>query len=157
MTGMNTTGTSGVFAREFEALDRAVEVGFAGGRVISVSFPADVPADATADHELLDRIDAYLRGERDEFAEVPVGLTVPTDRRDVLEALRTVPYGEEVSVSRLTRLAALDADDPDDLELVTGALDENPIPLLFPDHRVQGGPYAAPGDVRNALRRVEGL
>ena len=58
MTGMNTTGTSGVFAREFEALGRAIEVGFAGGRVISVSFPTDVPADATADHALLDRIDS---------------------------------------------------------------------------------------------------
>ena len=157
MEGMNTTGTSGVFAREFEALDRAVEVGFAGGRVISVSFPAEVPADAEPDHELLDRIGDYVRGERDEFAEVAVGLTVPTDRRDVLEALRTIPYGEEVSVSRLTSLAALDADDPDDLELVTSALDENPVPVLFPDHRVQGGPYATPGDVRNALRRAEGL
>jgi methylated-DNA-[protein]-cysteine S-methyltransferase len=157
MEGMDTTGTSGVFAREFETLGRAVEVGFAGGRVISVSFPATVPDDAAEDHELLDRIESYLRGERDEFAEVPVGLTVPTDRRDVLEALRTVPYGEEVSVSRLTRLAALDADDPEDLDLVTSALAENPIPLLLPDHRVQGGPYAAPGDVRSAMRRVEGL
>ncbi|MFW6317114.1 MAG: MGMT family protein [Halorubrum sp.] len=154
---MNTTGASGVFASEFEPLDRAVEVGLAGGRVISVSFPADVPADAEADHELLDRIGAYLRGDRDEFAEVVVGLTVPTDRRDVLEALRTVPYGEEVSVSRLTRLAALDADDPGDLELVTSALHENPVPLLLPDHRVQGGPYATPGEVRDAFRRVEGL
>jgi methylated-DNA-[protein]-cysteine S-methyltransferase len=157
MERMNTTGASGVFAHEFELLDRAVEVGFAGGRVISVSFPPEMPADAAADHDLLDRIGAYLRGERDEFAEVAVGLTVPTDRRDVLEALRTVPYGEDVSVSRLTRLAALDPDDPDDLELVTSALAENPIPLLFPDHRVQGGPYATPGDVRAALRRVEGL
>jgi len=157
MEGINTTGTSGVFAREFDSLDRAVEVGFAGGRVISVSFPAAVPADAEPDHDLLDRIGAYLRGERDEFAEVAVGLTVPTDRRDVLEALRTIPYGEEVSVSRLTRLATLDPDDPDDLELVTSALAENPIPLVFPDHRVQGGPYATQGEVREALRRVEGL
>jgi len=155
MTGMNTTGTSGVFAREFRELGRAVEIGFAGGRVISVSFPEKVPTDAEEDHELLDRIGAYVRGERDEFAEVAVGLTVPTNRRDVLEALRTVPYGEEVSVSRLTRLAALDADEPDDLELVSSALDENPIPILFPDHRVQGGPYATPGAVRNALRRAE--
>lgn len=154
---MDTTGTSGVFAREFDELGRAVEVGFAGGRVISVSFPATVPADTTGDHELLDRIGEYLRGEPDEFAEVAIGLTVPTDRRDVLEALRTIPYGEDVSVSRLTRLAALDADDPDDLDLVTAALGENPIPILLPDHRVQGGPYATPGAVRATLRRVEGL
>jgi methylated-DNA-[protein]-cysteine S-methyltransferase len=154
---MNITGTSGVFADEFESLGRAVEVGFAGGRVISVSFPPEVPADAETGHELLDRIGAYLRGERDEFVEVAVGLTVPTARRDVLEALRTVPYGEEVSVSRLTRLATLDADDPEDLDLVTTALAENPVPVLFPDHRVQGGPYATPGEVRATLRRVEGL
>ncbi|MDZ5810010.1 MGMT family protein [Halorubrum sp. AD140] len=154
---MNATGTTGVFAREFDEIDGAVEVGFAGGRVIAVSFPAHAPADADPDHDLLDRIGAYLRGEPDGFDDVAVGLTVPTDRRAVLEALRTVPYGEEVSVSRLTRLAALDADDPDDLELVTSALDENPIPLFLPDHRVQGGPYATPGDVRDAVRRVEGL
>lgn len=154
---MDMTGTSGVFAREFDELGRTVEVGFAGGRVISVSFPAELPADASRDHELLDRIADYLRGEPDEFAEVAIGLTVPTDRRDVLEALRTVPYGEEVSVSRLTRLAALDADDPDDLDLVTRTLDENPIPMVLPDHRIRGGPYATPGDVRATLQDVEGL
>jgi methylated-DNA-[protein]-cysteine S-methyltransferase len=154
---MDTTGTSGVFAREIDEIGRAVEVGFAGGRVISVSFPATAPSDATADHDLLDRIEAYLGGDRDAFDGVATGLTVPTDRREVLEALETIPYGEEVSVSRLTRLAALDADDPEDLEVVTSALRENPIPILFPDHRVQGGPYATPGEVRAELRRVEGL
>jgi len=154
---MDTSETSGVFAREFDEIGRAVQVGFAGGRVISVSFPATAPADASGDHDLLDRIGAYLGGERDAFDDVATGLTVPTDRRAVLEALETVPYGEEVSVSRLTRLAALDADDPADLELVTGALRDNPIPILLPDHRVQGGPYATPGDVREALRRAEGL
>ncbi|GAB7008342.1 MGMT family protein [Halorubrum trueperi] len=154
---MEPTDASGVFAREFDEIDRAVQVGFAAGRVISVSFPADAPDDAVTDHELLDRIGAYLQGQRDGFDEVDVGLTVPTDQRTVLEALQTIPYGESVSVSRLARLAALDADDPDDLELVTAALDENPIPMLFPDHRVQGGPYATPGSVRAVLRRVEGL
>lgn len=154
---MQDTATSGVFAREFDEIDRAVEVGFAGGRVISVSFPPETPADASGDHDLLDRIGEYLRGEPDEFAEVAVGLTVPTDRRAVLEALRTVPYGDDVSVSRLAKLAALDANDPDDLELVTRSLDDNPIPLLFPDHRVQGGPYATPGRVRSHLRRVEDI
>lgn len=154
---MQHTGTTGVFAREFDDIGRTVEVGFAGGRVISVSFRTETPSDADDDHELLDRIGEYLRGEPDEFTEVALGITVPTDQRAVLEALRTLTYGEEVSVSRLARLAALDANDPDDIELVTRALDENPIPLLLPDHRVQGGPYATPGSVRERLRRVEGL
>ncbi|TKX54931.1 methylated-DNA--[protein]-cysteine S-methyltransferase [Halorubrum sp. SP3] len=154
---MSMSGTSGVFAREFDEIGRTVQVGFAGGRVISVSFPADPPADAETDHELLDRIDAYLNGERDEFHEVALGLTVPTEQREVLESLRSVPYGEDVSVSRLARLAGFDPDDADDLEIVTDALTDNPIPVLLPDHRVGGGPHATPSDVRSAFRRVEGL
>ncbi|WP_096393057.1 MGMT family protein [Halorubrum trapanicum] len=154
---MDTAGTSGVFAREFDEIGRTVQVGFAGGRVISVSFPAEPPGDADGDHDLLDRIEAYLGGERDEFAEVALGLTVPTDQREVLESLRSVPYGEEVSVSRLARLAGFDPDDADDLETVTGALNDNPVPVLLPDHRVSGGPYATPGEVRDVLRSVEGI
>ena len=154
---MVSMGTSGVFARSYDELDAAVEVGFAGGRVIAVSFPETTPADADADHELLDRIGAYLRGEPDGFDDVAVALTVPTDQRAVLEALRDAPYGEELSVSRLTRLATLDDNDPDDLDVVQRALRENPVPLLIPDHRVQGGPYATPASVRGAFRRLEGL
>ncbi|WP_418280392.1 methylated-DNA--[protein]-cysteine S-methyltransferase [Halorubrum sp. DTA98] len=154
---MVSMGTSGVFARAYDELDLAVEVGFAGGRVIAVSFPERVPEDADDDHALLDRIGEYLRGEPDDFADVAVGLTVPTDRRGVLEALREVRYGEEVSVSRLTRLAALDDNDPDDLELVSRSLRGNPIPILIPEHRVQGGPYATPASVHETVRRLEGL
>ncbi len=154
---MVSLGTSGVFARAYADLDRAIEVGFAGGRVIAISFPEHVPDDVDEDHELLDRFERYLDGDRDSFADVAVGLTVPTDRRDVLETLRDVRYGEEVSVSRLTRLAGLDDDDPEDLETVTRALRENPIPIVFPDHRVQGGPYATLADVRETARAIEGL
>ncbi|WP_058367271.1 MGMT family protein [Haloparvum sedimenti] len=154
---MVSMGTTGVYARAYDALDRAVEVGFAGGRVISVEFPETVPEDAAADHELLDRIGDYLAGSEEPFAEEPIGLTVPTDRREVLEAARQVPYGEEASVSQVTRMAGLDDNDPEDLDLVTAALGANPVPLLIPDHRVQGGPYATPADVRGTFRRVEGL
>jgi methylated-DNA-[protein]-cysteine S-methyltransferase len=157
MKGMSLSGTSGVFAREFDEIGRAVQVGFAGGRVISLSFPAEPPGDAEEGHELLDRIDAYLAGDRDQFAEVALGLTVPTDQREVLETLRSVPYGEEVSVSRLARLAGFDPDDADDLATVRDALADNPVPVLLPDHRVGGGPHATPADVRSALRRAEGI
>ncbi|GAB6878884.1 MGMT family protein [Halorubrum gandharaense] len=154
---MDSAGTSGVFARAYDSLPGAVEVGFAGGRVIAVSFPEGVPDDARDDHELLDRIGDYLAGAEEDFTDDPVGLTVPTDRRSVLEAVRQVPYGEEASVSQVTRMAGLDDNDADDLDLVTTALRENPVPLLVPDHRVQGGPYATPGPVRATFRQVEGL
>ena len=152
-----TSGTSGVFAREYEALDRAVEVGVAGGRVIAISFPETVPDDADTEHTLLDRIDEYLRGEHDRFDDIDTGLTVPTEERRVLDALREVPYGESVSVSRLTRTVGLDDNDADDLGDVKAALRGNPIPILLADHRVEGGPYATPRAVRATLRRVEGL
>lgn len=154
---MSTTGTSGVFARQYDAIGRAVEVGFAGGKLIAVSFPADVPDDADADHPVLDRIGDHLAGGDERFDDVEIGLTVPTDDRRVLEALRELPPGESSSVSRLTRLAGLDDDDAADLESVTQALRENPLPIVLPDHRVEGGPYATPGEVRSTLRRVEGL
>lgn len=159
---MQSTDTSGVFARYFDEVGCAVEVGFAGGRVISVSFPSEVPTDAEADHEFLDQVGAYLRDEpaddgADRFDDVHIGLTVPTDQRRILDALRSVPAGESVSVSRLARSAGFDDNDADDLDTVTRALNENPIPILLPDHRVQGGPYATLGDVRDALRRIEGV
>ena len=50
-----------------------------------------------------------------------------------------------------------DDNDAEDLEFVNDALRDNPTPLFVPDHRVEGGPYATPGDVREVFRDVEGL
>ena len=150
---------AGIYARESRYLGRFVQLGIAGDRVISVSFP-EVPHDVhETDHELLDRIDHYLEGVDDvDFADVEVGLTVPTDQRSVLETLRGIPYGEQVSVEQLTRMTPdLDAENDDDRILVRTALDENPVPLLIADHRVRDGPSAAPPEVEQKLRSLEGL
>ena len=149
---------AGIFARELPALDRYVQVGLAQGRVISVDFPHTPEDDAEDTHELLDRIVAYLNGKADDFEDVAVALTMPTDQRAVLEQVRAVPYGETTTVERLARMVAgLDADEEDDLRTVREALSANPTPLLVPDHRVRDGPSAAPSDVASILRRVEGL
>jgi methylated-DNA-[protein]-cysteine S-methyltransferase len=146
---------AGVYARTVDRLGRAVQVGVAGGRVISVSFPESVPADAAGDHPLLDRVEAYLEGADDDFDDVDVALTLPTDLRRVLTALRSVPRGRTVSVGKLASLAGLDADDADDLETVRTALRENPVPLFVPDHRVRDAPGATPAGVAERLRDVE--
>ncbi|WP_224332536.1 MGMT family protein [Haloprofundus halobius] len=145
---------AGIYARESPTLDTVVQLGVVGGRVINVSFPDSIPDDAETDHSLLDRIFDYLDGAEDHFDDAPVALTVPTDRRSVLEATRNVPYGETISVERLARLAGLDADEEDDIRLVENALRENPVPLLIPDHRIRAT-GATPEDVAAALRRVE--
>jgi methylated-DNA-[protein]-cysteine S-methyltransferase len=149
---------AGIYARAVPELDGTVQVGVAGGRVISVSFPREADAGARADHDLLDRIAAYLGGEPDAFADVIVALTVPTDRRRVLERLREVPYGEATTVETLARMTPrLDAGEADALDAVRAALAENPAPLLIPDHRVSDGTGAAPADVTERLRAIEGI
>ena len=147
---------AGIYSRESEYLDRYVQLGFASDRVLAVSFP-NAP-DGSDDHPLLDRIEAYLEGERETFDDVTVALTVPTDQRTVLEATRTVPYGEQVSVERLARMTpGLDADSDEDHDAVRAALAANPAPLLIPDHRVRDGPSGAPPEVEQRLRSLEGL
>jgi len=146
---------AGVFARQFDSLDSVVQLGVAGGRVISVSFPDTVPADAESDHELLDTINRYLNSDLTAVEDADIGLTVPTEHRAVLEALDSVSAGNTVTVSRLARLAGLDPSNDDDLETVRDALRENPIPIFLPDHRVRDGQGATPPQIAAALRRLE--
>jgi methylated-DNA-[protein]-cysteine S-methyltransferase len=148
---------AGIYARESAYLDRCVQVGIASERVLSVSFPTSLAADAEPDHALLDRIFHYLTGDHDEFEDVEIALTVPTDQRAVLEAVREIPYGKQVSVERLAGRAGLDPESDDDRDRVRTALDENPLPILLPDHRVRDGPSAAPPKVEQKLRSLEGL
>lgn len=150
--------TAGIYARESEYLDRYVQVGLASGRVVSVSFPETPDETATgSDHEVLDRIQAYLEGAEDDFSDVEVGLTLPTDKRAVLETLRQIGYGEQISVEQLSRMTPGISDEDDGITLVRAALDENPVPLIVPDHRVRDGPSAAPPTVEQRLRSLEGL
>lgn len=149
---------AGIYAREYSYLDSYVQLGIAQSRLIAVEFPASEPADARDDHELLDRLQAYLEGAEDDFADVAVALTVPTDQRTVLETVRGIPYGRQVSVEKVARLTAgLDPADGDDVELVRLALADNPAPIFIPDHRVRDGPSAAPAAIEQKLRAVEGL
>jgi methylated-DNA-[protein]-cysteine S-methyltransferase len=149
---LGSASDAGVFARSFDGW--VVEIGVASGRVVGVSFPDRVPDDAGTDHPLLDRIEAYLAGEADDFDDVQVALTVPTAHRSVLEATRNVPYGETISVPRVARIAGLDDEDEADLETVETALRENPVPIFVPDHRIEG-PGATPDEVVRLLRSVE--
>lgn len=149
---------AGIFARESTFLDRYVQVGLAQGRVISVSFPSVPDGDAESDHELLDRITAYLQGDRDDFADVTVALTMPTDEREVIERVREIPYGEQATVEQLARMVPdRDPEEPEDRTLVREALANNPAPIFVPDHRVRDGPSGAPPEVEQRLRAVEGL
>ncbi|WP_435127923.1 MGMT family protein [Halobaculum sp. D14] len=149
-------GDSGVYARRSERLGRVVEVGVASGRVLSVSFPDDLPEDAEREHELLDRLFDYFDGAEDDFDDVPLAITVPTAQRNVLDALQSVPYGDTVSLGLLVRMTTgLDHEDDADRETAREALRENPVPVFVPDHRVSDAEGATPPDVAATLRDVE--
>ncbi|NUC73193.1 methylated-DNA--[protein]-cysteine S-methyltransferase [Haloterrigena sp. SYSU A558-1] len=156
---MEDVTDAGIYARESSYLDRHVQLGAASGRVLSVTFPERPDDDAEADHPVLDRIFEYLDGlEEIIFDDVQVALTVPTDQRAVLESVREIPYGDQVTVDTLARMTSgLDHEDEDDVILVRTALDQNPAPILIPDHRVRDGPSAAPPAVEQKLRSLEEL
>ncbi|ELY93240.1 methylated-DNA--protein-cysteine methyltransferase [Natrialba chahannaoensis JCM 10990] len=156
---MEDVTDAGIYARESTYLDRYVQLGAASGRVLTVSFPDAPEDDAEGDHPVLDRIFEYLDGlEPVTFDDVQVALTIPTDQRAVLEQVQSIPYGDQVDVATLTQMTPeLDPDDQDDGILVRTALDENPAPILIPDHRVRDGPSAAPPTVEQKLRSLEEL
>jgi len=151
-------GAAGIYARESEYLGCYVQLGVAGGRLLSLSFPESADPSAGDDHELLDRIFAYLEGVEDDFSDVEIGLTVPTRHRNVLERVREIPYGEQVSVRDLAAITPdFDPENDDDLDDVRTALAENPLPLVIPDHRVRDGPSNAPPEIEQKLRAIEDL
>lgn len=151
------TEDAGIYARESDYLDRSVQIGVASGRILSVSFPTTPDAEAGDDHPVLDRIDRYLDGvEEVSFTDLTVALTMATDQREVLQAVRGIPYGQQVTVGKLASMTP-GLDDEGDEGTVRTALAENPAPLVVPDHRVRDGPSAAPPEVEQLLRSLEGL
>lgn len=147
----------GIFARESSYLGTWVQLGIASQQVVQVSFP-EFPADeATENHELLERIFGYFEGAKDDFRDVEVALTIPTDHRAVLVATREIPYGSQTTVEGLVGMAGLDPDDEAAIDSAREALAQNPVPLILPDHRVRDGPSAAPPEVEQRLRSLEGL
>ncbi|KAB1196995.1 MULTISPECIES: MGMT family protein [Haloferax] len=148
---------TGIYARKSSTLDRVVQVGVVSGKLISVSFPDAIPDDAESDNAYLDAVLDAIDGADTPLDEIPIGLTVPTDQRAVLEAVRKVPRGESVDTGLLVRMAGLDPEADGSKRIVREALAANPIPVVIPDHRVRDAPSAAPDAVADELRRVEGI
>lgn len=149
---------AGIFARESAYLERYVQIGVAGNRVISVSFPQEPPAEAGREHTVLDAIERYLDGVVERFDDVELALTVDTDTRAVLDVVRELPYGTERDLDTIVATTpGLDATEAADVETARRALSANPVPILIPDHRVSDGPAGGPGEVRRQCRALEGL
>lgn len=152
-----TDGGDGVFARPSRYLETYVQLVIEDGSVTEVTFPERPDESASEDHPLLDRIESYLTGTvRDDFDDVSVALDVPADIVAVLQAVRSIPYGEALSVAELLREhPEFDSTVESNHDLVREALDANPAPLVIPDHRVRDAPSGAPPPIEQRLRSLE--
>lgn len=147
------------YGRYFPYLESVVEVVIVDARVQAVAFSEEPDSGTDEDHELLDRIDRYLSGTvEDEFEDVEIQIDVRGADRSVYDAVRSVSYGENVTVEDIARaVEEFDVGTPEDLDDIREILDRNPIPLIIPDHRVRDGPSAAPPRVEQRLRSLEQL
>ncbi len=154
---MNDPGV-GLFARRSDRLDRWIQFGMAGGKVIKVDFPLDRPAEAASEHTVLDRLGHYLDdGTEDDFRDIDIALTGPTDYRPVYDAVREIPYGTQANVETIAERALGSNEDDAAIGTVREALRANPVPVLVPDHRIQDVTGSTPTAVREVLRSIEGL
>lgn len=77
-------------------------------------------------------LEEYFRGCREEFT-VPVDISFCTSfQQNVLGILRSVPYGSTVSYGQFAELAGV----PGGGRAVGNVMRKNPVPIMFPCHRV---------------------
>jgi methylated-DNA-[protein]-cysteine S-methyltransferase len=81
----------------------------------------------------LRQLDDYFAGRATQL-DFPVTPTVSEFQARVLEALRTIPFGETRSYASI----AAQIGQPKAVRAVGGANATNPLPLVFPCHRVIG-------------------
>ncbi len=79
------------------------------------------------------QLEAYFAGERECF-ELDCRLDVTDFQRTVLDELRRIPYGETRSYGEV----AARIDRPTAVRAVASANARNPLPIVFPCHRVVG-------------------
>ncbi len=118
------------------------------------------PAEGAAAQHLQEaarQLGEYLAGERREFT-VPVdfsGVTTPFRRR-ATQALAQIPYGEIITYAQLAALAG----NPRAVRAAASACARNPLPILYPCHRVirsdgSLGEYRGGVETKRALLELE--
>ncbi|MDZ7689148.1 MAG: methylated-DNA--[protein]-cysteine S-methyltransferase [Halobacteriales archaeon] len=139
-------------------LDTYVQVGVAGGRVVSVTFTDEpTPESEEVEKDGTDALEAvfeYLDAETRATPDVPYALTVSGVERSALERTRDIPYGTTLTYDEFA-----DSLGEDDVERVRDALHANPVPIVLPSHRVVAedgvGGFAGPRRVKRLLLKLE--
>ena len=102
-------------------------------------------------------LERYFRSEHVDFGDIPVVLDGLTPfRRNVLNAIRNIPYGKICTYGQVAR----DCGSPSAARAAGGALASNPIPIIIPCHRVVASDgrltgYSAPGGEKTKLELLQ--
>jgi methylated-DNA-[protein]-cysteine S-methyltransferase len=111
------------------------------------------------DHPLVERVRGHFRGARESFADVELDLAwcTPFQRR-VVEALRSIPYGETATYGEVAALAV----HPNAQRAVGSVCAADRFSLVVPCHRVVGadalGSYGSHGvGYKRRLLELEGV
>lgn len=99
----------------------------------------------------------YLGGERRDF-DLPFELEGTSFQKQSWEALKAIPYGETKSYSEV----ASSIGRPQAIQAVGHANSKNPLPIIFPCHRVIGKRksltgYAGGIEMKKQLFHIEGV
>ena len=138
------------------------ELGFVGGLVAWHELPTTagaVGADVHARHAVVERIHAYLSGERDTFVDLALELDWCTPfQRATVEAMRSIPYGETATYGEVAALAG----HPNAQRAVGSVCAANRYGIVVPCHRVVGadglGSYGSLGPgYKQRLLELEGV
>ena len=115
-------------------------------------FPDDDIRLATRARAIGDRLSAYMTGELDGLAELPIETAGTDFQRRVWTAIQEVPPGETESYTELARAAG----NPNAVRAAGTACGANPVWLVIPCHRI----VRSDGDLGNyggGLERKEWL
>ena len=120
----------------------------------AIRLPADEETDWRPDLRL--RLQQYAAGEHDDFDDVIVRDSATTTfQRNVLRAVRGIPFGETVTYGELAaRSGSRGA-----ARAVGGIMSRNRVPIVYPCHRVIAaggglGGFSAPGGLRLKLQML---
>lgn len=126
------------FSSVFETSRGCGRVFAANGDIYKVDLPGGIPAHSQLQPSLLTEqvaglLQRYYAGERVCFLGIPVNLSgIAAFHMKALNAIRMIPYGEVRSYGQIAAACG----SPKAARAAGAAMAANPLPIIFPCHRV---------------------
>lgn len=135
------------------AVPSSVKASMYASAEIEAGLPTKV---AKAYKKVVKELNQYLEGKLKKFS-IPVKIHGTEFQRDVLEAIRDIPYGKTWTYKDLAEYVR----HPNAERAVGNALHQNPLQIILPCHRVVSssrgiGGYALGQDLKRRLLCMEG-